>query len=202
MKTFSASLTICAGNSPVTGEFSHKDQWRGALTFSLICAWMNVWVNNREADDLRRHRAHYDITVMSLSIQNANIIRKCRKKYFGMTMYPFGLPTFQRCCFRLTEWWPNSTHWTWRLFLARFCNYSPWLLLPPDSLCPHFPYIYYTFYLWVRLSFSFEPHDDVINCKHFRVTGPLCGELTGHRWIPLTKASDTELWCFLWSVPW
>ena len=30
----------------------------------------------------------------------------------------------------------------------------------------------------------------------FRVTGPLCGEFTGHRWIPLTKASDAEYWCF------
>ena len=36
----------------------------------------------------------------------------------------------------------------------------------------------------------------------FRVTGPLCGEFTGHRRIPLTKASDAELWCFLWSAPW
>ena len=35
----------------------------------------------------------------------------------------------------------------------------------------------------------------------FRVTGPLCGELAGHRWIPLTKASDAELSCFLWSAP-
>ena len=35
----------------------------------------------------------------------------------------------------------------------------------------------------------------------FCVTGPLCGEFTGYRWIPLTKASDAELWCFLWSVP-
>ena len=34
----------------------------------------------------------------------------------------------------------------------------------------------------------------------FSVTGPLCWEFTGHRWIPRTKASDTELWCFLWSV--
>ena len=34
-----------------------------------------------------------------------------------------------------------------------------------------------------------------------RVTGPLCGEFTGHRWIPLTKASDAELWSFLSSVP-
>ena len=33
------------------------------------------------------------------------------------------------------------------------------------------------------------------------VTGPLCGEFTGHWWIPLTQASDAELWCFLWSAP-
>ena len=39
-------------------------------------------------------------------------------------------------------------------------------------------------------------HDDVIKWKHFfRVTGPLGGEFTGPRWIPLTKASDAELWC-------
>ena len=43
-----------------------KGQWRGALVFSLICAWINGWVNNREAGDLRRHRAHYDVTVMRL----------------------------------------------------------------------------------------------------------------------------------------
>ena len=42
----------------------HKGQWRGALMFSLICAWMNGWVNNREAGDLKRHHAHYDVTVM------------------------------------------------------------------------------------------------------------------------------------------
>ena len=29
-----------------------------------------------------------------------------------------------------------------------------------------------------------------------------CGEFTSHQWIPCTKASDVELWCFLWSVPW
>ena len=39
------------------------------------------------------------------------------------------------------------------------------------------------------------------NGNIFRVTGPLWGEFTGDRWIPLTKASDTELWCFLWSAP-
>ena len=42
----------------------HKGQWREALMFSLICAWMNSWVNNREAGDLRHHRTHYDVTTI------------------------------------------------------------------------------------------------------------------------------------------
>ena len=39
------------------------------------------------------------------------------------------------------------------------------------------------------------------NGNIFRVTGPLCGEFTGHRWIPRIKASDAELCSFLSSVP-
>ena len=39
------------------------------------------------------------------------------------------------------------------------------------------------------------------NGNIFRVTGHLCGQFTGHRWIPRTKASDAEFWCFLWSAP-
>ena len=35
----------------------------------------------------------------------------------------------------------------------------------------------------------------------FCVTAHLCGEFTGHRWIPSTKVSDAELWCFLWCAP-
>ena len=45
--------------------FPHKGQWRGALVFSLICVWINGWINNREAGDLIRHRAHYDVIVMT-----------------------------------------------------------------------------------------------------------------------------------------
>ena len=42
-------------------------------------------------------------------------------------------------------------------------------------------------------------HDDVIKWKVFRVSGPLFGEFTGHRSISRTKASDAELWWFVWS---
>ena len=64
METFSALLAICAGNSPVTGGFPAQRPVTRALMFSFICAWINSWVNNREAGDLRRNRAHYDVTVM------------------------------------------------------------------------------------------------------------------------------------------
>ena len=48
--------------SPVNSP--HKGQWREVLMFSLTCVWINDWVNNREAGDLRRQRAHYDVIVM------------------------------------------------------------------------------------------------------------------------------------------
>ena len=52
--------------SPVNSP--HKDQWRGALVFSLICVWINGWVHNRKAGDLRCYRAHFDVTVMELDL--------------------------------------------------------------------------------------------------------------------------------------
>ena len=41
-----------------------KGQWRGALMFSLMCVWINGWVNNDNVGDLRRYRVHCDVTVM------------------------------------------------------------------------------------------------------------------------------------------
>ena len=47
------------------GDFPHKGQWRGALMFSLIYAWINDWVNNRKAGDLRCHLGHCYVDVMN-----------------------------------------------------------------------------------------------------------------------------------------
>ena len=63
VETFSALLAMGIHRSPVNSP--HKGQWREALMFSVICAWINGWVNNREAGDLTRHRVHYDVTVMN-----------------------------------------------------------------------------------------------------------------------------------------
>ena len=66
MKTFSAFLALCVGNSLVTDEFpSQRPVTRSFDVFFDLCLKKNGWVNNREAGDLRRHCTHYDIIVMS-----------------------------------------------------------------------------------------------------------------------------------------
>ena len=65
METSSALLALCAGNSPVTGEFPAKRPVTQSMIISLVCARINAWVNSLEAGDLIRHRAHYDVIVMS-----------------------------------------------------------------------------------------------------------------------------------------
>ena len=64
METFSALLALCAGNSLVTGEFQRPVTRGFDVFFWSAPAWINGWVNNREAGDLRRHRAHYDVILM------------------------------------------------------------------------------------------------------------------------------------------
>ena len=65
METFPRYWPIVRGIHRLTVNSPHKGQWRGGLMFSLICAWINGRVNNREAGDLRRHGGHYDVTIMT-----------------------------------------------------------------------------------------------------------------------------------------
>ena len=67
---------------------------------------------------------------------------------------------------------------------------SPLLQTPPS--------VYRRHCWWIRVG---VPMNTSSNGTIVRVTGPLWGESTGHRWTPFTKASDVEFWCFLWSVP-
>ena len=64
IEKFSASLAICAGNSPVTGEFPAQRPVKRSFDVFFDLPLNKRWVNNREAGDLRRYCAHYDVTVM------------------------------------------------------------------------------------------------------------------------------------------
>ena len=64
METFSALLAICAGNSPVPGKFPAQRPVTRSFGVFFDWVWKNGWVNNGKAGDLRRHRAHYNVSVM------------------------------------------------------------------------------------------------------------------------------------------
>ena len=117
--------------SPVNSP--HKGQWRRALIFSLICTWINGWVNNQDAGDLRRNRAHYDVIVMLIFI-------------FELKSFDNGIGCRQ-----------------------------------------HAPLVQ-------------SNHDDVIKWKHFPRYWPFVRGIHRSAVNSRTKASDAELWCFLWSA--
>ena len=88
METFSMLLALCAGNSPVTGEFPSQRPvtWSFDVYFDLR---INGWVNNHETGNWRHPHNHYDVTVM---YENTNI-------------HPCDVTTLSICC--LSNHWPS-----------------------------------------------------------------------------------------------
>ena len=144
METFSASLALCAGNSPVPVNSPHKGQWRGALMFSLICARINDWVNNSEAGDLRRHRGHYDVSVMWCNYKNNFIPYLVRDEIISHFFFNGaaaeareGISNFMSYFIRhvMTYPWLLGMWWliTDGILFHWFCKCTPpWMFLPLD----------------------------------------------------------------------
>ena len=65
METLSLTLALCVGNSPVTGECPSQRSVTRSFDLFFDLRLNNDWVNNHEAGDWKRHRAHYDVTVMN-----------------------------------------------------------------------------------------------------------------------------------------
>ena len=76
----------------------------------------------------------------------------------------------------------------WPFLVIKSIHYMCWMLYHDSTICA---------YSFVRSGLASETMMTSLNENIFRVTGLLCGEFTGHRSIPLTKASDAELWCFV-----
>ena len=90
--------------SPVNSP--HKSQWRGSLMFSLISAWINGLVNNAEVGDLRRHRAHYDVTLM-------------------YTQFRWSDMPWRSCDVAVMKWWNIKIYWYLHVISKQFIMSSP-----------------------------------------------------------------------------
>ena len=92
----SSNVNIFCLTGPLYGEFTGH-RWipltkaSDTLMFSFICAWINGWINNREAGDLRRHRAHYDVTAMQYKKNDRTQKHKDTLKLLMQLKFIFGL---------------------------------------------------------------------------------------------------------------
>ena len=103
MTSSNGNISALLAISPVNSR--HKGQWRGVLMFSLICVSINGWVNNREAVDLKRYRAHYEVTVMDPSDLLA-----VEQAYNYPTTNNVTLAVIAESKTRIQkDWWPDTT---------------------------------------------------------------------------------------------
>ena len=84
-----------------------KGRWGGALMFPLICVWINSWVSNREAGDLRRYQALCDVAVMivviAVDIHGVSIHTWLHLKNKNKNA--------ERHTAHTVVWWPNPKQW-------------------------------------------------------------------------------------------
>ena len=173
----------------------HKGQWRGALTFSLICAWINSWVNNREAGDLRRHHAHYDVTVLYLSVHSHDVCIRVSDMPATSTCRP-AISHYLRQC------WPRSMspYGVTRPQLVNIILHSvgdmqqtlQWRHNGRDAVSnPASPFFTHSF-------IQAQIKENIKAPRHWS----LCGEFTGDRWIPRTNGQQRGKCFHLMTSSW
>ena len=138
-ETFSALLALCEGNPSVTMDSPHKGQWLGALMVFFICAWTNCAANNRNAGDLRCHRAHYDVT----TIHRACFVRRklismhlCKVSYLRVCFHSFAFfivlcqSFWKKMNTRVSNIKPNAFHEM--MYICFLLNWKRKLFFPCD----------------------------------------------------------------------
>ena len=108
-------------------------------------------------------------------------------------------------CVQGIQWspvnFPHKCQWRGASMLSLICAWTYFFSHLITNWTYHLPYFFSD--VWDQRS-MYDVHWCMMTPSSkniFRVTGLVCGEFTGQRWIPRTKGSGAELWCFLWSAP-
>ena len=147
--------------------------------WGVICEW-NVWLKFYHCIFVMYHYVIYDSGILTVFC----MMHLCR--WLIMENTNTYLAIF------INSLWSSDAMWHHRT-LSTLVQVKAW--------CPMAPSHSNQCLLIISKVLWHSPMMTSSNGNIFHVTGHLCGEFTGHRWISRTKASDTELWCFLWSAP-
>ena len=174
----SASNGLCAGNSSVTGEFPAQ---RASNAENVSIWWRHHGYNNTDAICSWIIKWSYRCwcifyVVLVLLVHYLSAVNALRRKFYELHWLWNCVASSGKILVVCEKHILFASGWAKKtLFTNRFGR-------PPS---------------WENQ----ELHGDVIKWKQFPRYWHLWGDSTGHRWISVTKASDTGLWCFLWSTP-
>ena len=183
METCSALLAICAGNSPAASEFpAQRPVTRSFDVLFDLLLYIVVIISNLSslvAPEVVVMTTYYDapvttklvLWVLSIWVYHTSMDFVIKT---ATGAKPLPEPTMASCQVEPREYITGRNHFKGPVMRKK--------KIPCDKVI-----------MVITMTSS--------NGNIFRVTGHLCGEFTGPRWIPHTKASDAELWCFLWSAP-
>ena len=184
----SSNRNVFCVTGPLRGESTGGFPSQRPVMLFLICAWTNGWANDRDADDLRRHRAYYDVTCVA---ESSVFLEKYSGYWCPGYANSHDIGTVVQTCSFLSSMW-NDLHHSHHLGV--------------DNIKENKWHFYVSRKTFVRKGsiicdvFFHIIHDDVIKWKHFPRNWPFVRGIHRSRWIPHTKASGAELWCFIWSA--
>ena len=151
-----------------------QSYWKGS--------YPNIFMTSM-LQDFERFCSKTSVRLMNRCIASHRISR-----YFESSLFQINLVVRQQA-FAWANVYPDLFPYTASLSLNEVKEFNCW---STTTLQVPVPYLRHTHLVIIIMTSS--------NGNIFRVTGHLCGEFTGPRWIPHTKASDAELCCFLWST--
>ena len=183
---------LCDGNRPVTGEFPHKGPVYTKMfpfvdvimAFATFCSYSNLPWNVTDAVPVLLIR-----NVITPMPWGRFVVRKGWSRNEARSTH--GLPYYGRFIDVLNT---IELHTVGHVI---FGNATMWIAFVVNRF----------YYICARVSGlgghriragRCITHD---NGNIFRIIGPLWGEFIGHLWIPLTKASNAELWSYFWAAP-
>ena len=189
----SALLVFCAEHqrSPVWIPLTKVSNAELGCLFDVRLE--NVWANNRDAGDLRRHDAHYDVTVMSKSYE---IYARCFCALFRFAFiilqgkFVWFLYTYFSGLFHLRLW-----KWSITTPAHELHHYYDVIMSPTASQITSLTIVY-------SIVYRAQIKENIKAPRHW----PLCGEFTEDRWIPRTNGQlrgkcfhlMTSSWWRLW----
>ena len=174
-----ALLALCEGNPPVTGEFPSQ-RARNAENVSI------EWCHHDNMTVFILPYINYHHLSLHVSCKTSGRIKPFHHQFRNVN------ESLKSCC-------TKSVWYVVHLTLLTCCfGDLPFSLSGGVLVILSMPKLVYVF-LTICLTISCVPW-----WRHqmgtFSALLAICREITGHRWIPLTKASEAAFWCFLWSA--